>query len=140
LFLVDEISEKRKALSATGLLYRESHGDLRGCRDAMKSGTFSGEELIRLGEIDKAVTRCRSQLGTPIGERALLLGSINPFRPSGAHLSDRRLAIYTDPTDRRMGPAMRKTIGDHLRICNTCRAALDSRADRERGAEPASMA
>jgi hypothetical protein len=122
-----EVAQRRQVVSRAAMLFRDVRGDIEECKRAMEAGDFSGFELLKLGEIDRAWAACQLQIEGPIGERERLLQKTNPFAALHPHLSEERLDQYLDPEDERMSHLMRARIADHLVICNECEEACKAR-------------
>jgi hypothetical protein len=124
--LLEDHRERREILSGASLLFRDGRGDLDDCKQSMKVGDFPAEELLKLGEVEKAWDTARLYLGGKIGDRARMLRDTNSLIEPQPHLSEERLDLYLDSEGGIEGE-MRKRITRHLEHCTECRNACEAR-------------
>jgi hypothetical protein len=127
--LLESHDERRQILSGASLLFKDSRGDLPNCKQSFKAGTVPAEELMKLGEIEKAWATARLHLEGKIGDRERMLRDVNFFYEPRPHLSRDRLDLYLDPRGGIEGD-IRRRIQSHLEHCTECRTACEEREAR----------
>jgi hypothetical protein len=122
---LDLASDRRGTIMGASRLFVEAHRDLHECNDALSAravgdNTYTGEELIRLGEIQLGFETALANIDTPEGRLVKGMLIEDPAYLHSPHLSSKRVGMLSSSPSA-LGEKVARAMRMHLSDCRLCK-------------------